>query len=98
MFIPAIPKSHTSLSLIDRLCWTIRDIAFNLNIEHISHQDIMNLILYYYNNSRHETLTKTLFKAYPELKYGDSTVFRPRYLMKALRNSAHGEETEFPSN
>ena len=68
MFIPAIPKSHTSLSLIDRLCRTIRDIAFNLNIEHISHQDIMNLILYYYNNSRHETLTKTLFKAYPELK------------------------------
>ncbi len=68
IFIPAIPKSHTSLSLIDRLCRTIRDIAFNLNIEHISHQDIMNLILYYYNNSRHETLTKTLFKAYPELK------------------------------
>ena len=68
MFIPAIPKSHTSLSLIDRLCRTIRDIAFNLNIEHISHQQIMDLILYYYNNSRHETLTNTLFKAYPELK------------------------------
>ena len=28
----------------------------------------MNLILYYYNNTRHETLTSTLFKAYPELK------------------------------
>ena len=68
MFIPAIPKSHTSLSLIDRLCRTIRDIAFNLNIKHISHQDIMNLILYYYNNSRHETLTKILFKSHPELK------------------------------
>ena len=68
IFIPAIPKSHTSLSLIDRLCRTIRDIAFNLNIEHISHQQIMDLILYYYNNTRHETLTSTLFKAYPELK------------------------------
>ena len=68
MFIPAKPKSHTSLSLIDRLCRTIRDIAFNLNVEHISHQQIMDLILYYYNNTRHETLTSTLFKAYPELK------------------------------
>jgi hypothetical protein len=68
MFKPAIPKSHTSLSLIDRLCRTIRDIAFNLNIEHITHQQIMDLILYYYNNTRHETLTSTLFKAYPELK------------------------------
>ena len=58
------PKIHTSLALIDRLCRTIRDIAFNLNIEHISHQQIMDLILYYYNNTRHETLTSTLFKAY----------------------------------
>ena len=68
MFKPAIPKSHTSLSLIDRLCRTIRDIAFNLNVEHITHQQIIDLILYYYNNTRHETLTSTLFKAYPELK------------------------------
>ena len=29
----------------------------------------MDLILYYYNNIRHETLTSTLFKAYPELKF-----------------------------
>ena len=28
-FIPAIPGVHTSLSLIDRLCRTLRDIAFN---------------------------------------------------------------------
>ena len=28
----------------------------------------MNKILNYYNQSRHETLTNTLFKAYPELK------------------------------
>jgi len=67
-FIPAIPNVHTSLSLIDRLCRTIRDIAFNLNYEGIYTQQIMNKILNYYNNSRHETLTQTLFKAYPELK------------------------------
>ena len=66
-FIPAIPNTHTSLSIIDRLCRTLRDIAFNLNIE-IKHQKILDLILNYYNNSRHETLTQTLFKAYPELK------------------------------
>ena len=29
-FINSIPNAHTSLSLIDRLCRTIRDIAFNL--------------------------------------------------------------------
>ena len=68
-FIPAITEAHTSLSLIDRLCRTLRDIAFNLNYEGIYHQDIMNIILNYYNNSRHETLTQTLFKAYPDLKH-----------------------------
>ena len=67
-YLSTVPKSHTSLALIDRLCRTIRDIAFNLHIEHISHQHIMDLILDYYNNTRHETLTSTLFKAYPELK------------------------------
>ena len=66
-FIPTIPQTHTSLSLIDRLCRTIRDIAFNLNIV-INHQYVLDLILDYYNNTRHETLTQTLFKAYPELK------------------------------
>ena len=68
MFIPAKPKSHTSLSLIDRLCRTIRDIAFNLIIEHIAHQQIMDLILYYYNNTAHDTLTQMLFKALLRLK------------------------------
>ena len=67
-FIPAIPGVHTSLSLIDRLCRTIRDIAFNLNYEGIYNQEQMNKVLNYYNQSRHETLTQTLFKAYPELK------------------------------
>lgn len=67
-FIPAIPNIHTSLSLIDRLCRTIRDIAFNLNYPGIFEQEMMDTILNFYNNSRHETLTQTLFKAYPELK------------------------------
>ena len=75
-FIEAKTEAHTSLSLIDRLCRTIRDIAFNLGYydsdrknKGILDQDMMNIILNYYNNSRHETLTKVLFKAYPELKY-----------------------------
>lgn len=67
-FIPAKTEAHTSLSLIDRLCRTIRDIAYNLNYEGIYSIEIMNKILNYYNQSRHETLTNTLFKAYPELK------------------------------
>ena len=67
-FIPAIPGVHTSLSLIDRLCRTIRDIAFNLNYEGIYNQEQMNKVLNYYNQSRHETLTQTLFKAYPRIK------------------------------
>ena len=74
-FIPAQTEAHTSLSLIDRLCRTIRDIAFNLGYydsnreqKGVIDQKIMDIILKYYNNSRHETLSQTLFKAYPELK------------------------------
>ena len=67
-YVPSIPVTHTSLSLIDRLCRTIRDIVFNLNIDIILNQSIMNKVLRYYNEARHDTLTQTLFKAYPELK------------------------------
>ena len=67
-FYEAKTEAHSSLSLIDRLCRTIRDIAFNLNFEGIYSQEIMDKILNYYNTSRHETLTQTLFKAYPDLK------------------------------
>ncbi len=38
-FIPSIPGVQASLSLIDRLCRTIRDIAFNLNYEGIYNQE-----------------------------------------------------------
>ena len=61
-FIKTIPNSHTSLSIIDRLCRTIRDIAFNLGYELILTQNQMNTILNYYNNTRHEGLTKILRK------------------------------------
>ena len=67
-YAPSIPGTHTSLSLIDRLCRTIRDIAFNLNIEIIPNQTTMNKILKYYNDARHEGLTNILFKSHPELK------------------------------
>ena len=67
-YSPSIPGIHTSLSLIDRLCRTIRDIAFNLNIEIIPNQTTMNKILKYYNDARHEGLTNILFKSHPELK------------------------------
>ena len=61
-FIKTIPNSHTSLSIIDRLCRTIREIAFNLGCEPILTQNQMNTILNYYNNMRHEGLTKILRK------------------------------------
>ena len=36
---PTIPKQHTSLSIIDRLIRTLRDIAFNLNYDGIYDQN-----------------------------------------------------------
>ena len=68
VFVPAITEAHTSLSLIDRLCRTIRDIAFNLNYPGIYSQQQMDIILNFYNKSRHETLTKVIFKSHPEIK------------------------------
>ena len=72
-FVPIEPNQHTALSLIDRLCNTIRNIAFNLNITIRSNED-MNLILDYYNNAPHKTLTKYILQGKPELrsifKYG----------------------------
>ena len=64
-----IANMHTSLALIDRVCRTIRDISFNLNLKGgIYNQQAMDLILYYYNNTAHDTLTQMIFKLYPELK------------------------------
>ena len=59
---------HTSLALLDRLCRTIRDIAFNLNLRGIYNQQAMDLILYYYNNTSHDTLSKLIFNSNPSLK------------------------------
>ena len=68
-FQSTITNMHTSLALMDRVCRTIRDIAFNLNLKGgIYNQQAMDLILYYYNNTAHDTLTHLLFKLHPELK------------------------------
>ena len=66
-FVSSIPNAHTSLSLIDRLCRTVRDIAFNLGYDLILTQNQMNEILNYYNNTRHEGLTKIILVSHPEL-------------------------------
>ena len=52
----ASPLVITSLSLIDRLCRTIRDIAYNLNYEGIYSQLIMDKILNYYNRNSKKRL------------------------------------------
>ena len=91
-----IKDMHTSTAIMDRVCRTIRDIAFNLNIRGniqipmiytkgwnskeskvhgIYNQQAMDLILYYYNNTAHDTLTQMIFKLYPELK---------KYIQKVL--------------
>lgn len=67
-FIPTLKGQHSSLSLIDRLTRTLRDMAFNMNVE-IVDQNIMDIILKYYNYAPHKTLTKTFFNIDPELKY-----------------------------
>lgn len=74
-FIPVVEGSHTSLSLIDRLCRTIRDISYNLGIKILSQKDI-DKILNVYNNMYHSSLSKILNKKitpnevneYPELE------------------------------
>ena len=57
-FIHSIPCEHTSLSLINRLCRTIRNISFNINYELILTQNKMNIIINYYNNTINGRLTK----------------------------------------
>ena len=86
-----IKDMHTSLSIIDRVCRTIRDIAFNLNLKGgIYNQEAMDLILYYYNNTAHDSLTKMLFKRHPELK----EVY-PQGITPAIMESSKELETEY---
>lgn len=56
-FVPVVEGSHTSLSLIDRLCRTIRDISYNTGIK-ILNQDSINKIINIYNNMYHSSLSK----------------------------------------
>ena len=60
-FIPVVEDSHTSLSLIDRLCRTIRDISYNMGIKILTQNDI-NKVLNVYNNMYHSSLSKILNK------------------------------------
>ena len=72
-FQPIHSQQHTSSSVIDRLICTIRNIAFNMNIN-IDSQEKMDLILNYYNNAPHKTLSTVILQSEPELrslfKYG----------------------------
>ena len=60
-FVPVVEGSHTSLSLIDRLCRTIRDISYNMGIKILTQNDI-NKVLNVYNNMYHSSLSKMLGK------------------------------------
>ena len=72
-FVLVEKGQHSSNSVIDRLCNTIRNIAFNMNIV-LDSQEKLDLILDFYNNSPHKTLSQTILKSEPELrplfKYG----------------------------
>ena len=58
-FNPLNPGSHTSTGIMDRLCKTIRDIAFNMGADGIDNE-LMNQIIKIYNAAPHKTLTKIL--------------------------------------
>lgn len=58
-FNPLKPGSHTSTGIMDRLCKTIRDIAFNMGADGIDNE-LMNQIIKIYNAAPHKTLTKIL--------------------------------------
>ena len=59
LFKPLKPGSHTSTGLMDRLCKTIRDIAFNMGADTIDN-NLMNKIIKIYNSAPHKTLTQIL--------------------------------------
>ena len=68
-FKPLQPGSHTSTGVMDRLCKTIRDIAFNMGADGIDNE-LMNKIIKIYNAAPHKTLTKILYDV--NKKYGIS--------------------------
>ena len=60
-FTSVIKNYHTSLSIVNRFCRTLRDMAFNMKMEIITQEDIDEL-LNIYNNVRHESLTLLFHK------------------------------------
>ena len=65
-FKPVIKNHHTSLSILNRMCRTLRDMAFNMKREILTQAD-MNELLGIYNNVRHETITQILFEKNEDL-------------------------------
>lgn len=62
---------HTSLSLVDRVIRTIRDMAYELQVGTITPK-VMKIILDEYNNTYHSTLTKYAgFKVTPMMAHKD---------------------------
>ena len=54
--------------------------GFNLGCEGIYTFEMMNTILNYYSNTRHETLTKILYQAAPELKIKYPNGISPKFV------------------
>ena len=62
---------HTGLSIVDRVIRTIRDMAYNLNLNIINPADMV-YIVDYYNKSSHKTLSKFAnFPVSPEMVQND---------------------------
>jgi hypothetical protein len=63
--------NHTSLSIIDRVIRTIRDMAYQMGVEDII-PDVMKRIVQFYNTAPHKTLSKIMgFEVSPNMAEQD---------------------------
>jgi hypothetical protein len=60
-FIPVEVGDYHVLGIIDRMCWTIRDMAYRMKVPRIS-PDFMSVIMNQYNNSPHTLFSKIMKK------------------------------------
>jgi hypothetical protein len=58
-FIPVEVDAHNILGILNRICRTIRDMAYRMRINRIT-PDVMAEIMHQYNNSPHTDLTKIM--------------------------------------
>jgi hypothetical protein len=64
--------NHTSLSIIDRVVRTIRDMAYRMGVEDIV-PDAMKRIVMFYNTAPHKTLSKIMgFEVSPNMAEQDT--------------------------